>query len=452
MQNHLQISSLIKSNTDDELDTYRDPEKVSQSIQRKKKPSDELCLYESSVCISQFPAIVAHLDANGMETSFAVFTLTTKIDKENQNDDLINLQFAIEDGIVGLEWPLIRPRNIADKQRVLNYIAKRGYIVTERVQKFAETELFDMPYIRVEEGDIIDLGIRIATELYQIEPNDEISLLVDGFEKPELRMADVLNFVRRSAKQPEFIADVERISAVLRMIHGKSTYEGGDAFAEFSTFLGIVRFVDVFDDALNHMFWSTIAADMRTKRHEAEFLGERGINLLSACGYHRLYSTENNYDNWFSVNTDNDLTEAAEFCVGILHVLFDHQPGHPLEINFIMPGSDLDRINNWGELPEYLQEDCCTFKVRYHEVMARYHSLMAIDSSTLSGPQNLELVDTCTEMENLMGEFPAWLAKLENLGIPYARYFSYTRDNQTELFESLNVLNLRFRYKVHMLH
>lgn len=421
---------------------------------RRKKSEGELCLYEYTAGLSQIPSVIAHLDAVGMEMSYAVFTIETPVVTEDQSDNVINIQYAIEGGIVGLEWPLIRQRNIADKQQLVDFILQRGFKIAERVQKFTEPELVDLHYIRVEEGDIAYLGNCILTELYQLESNAVIPLLTDGFERPNLKMNDVISFVRQSVNHRGFISDVERVSAVLRMIHGKSRIDNvGDlheAFASLETFHGFIRFADVFDDKSYHSLWSEIPAESRAQIHKEYFIGGHEINLLSACGYHRVYSRENNYEKWFSVATDNEFRELAEFCVGILHVLFDHQLGHPLEINFFMPGPDVDKLLKAEDLPKPMQASYATFMSDVYGALAQYHKMMAIESPRLTKQQEDELIEVFAKMENSLDEFPSWISKLKKLSASYAKFYSCATDHQTELIESLYVL--RRQYKMQIFH
>ena len=390
---------------------------------------------------SQIPFVVEQLRAKGKKISYVIFDFEAQADFIGQSDNTVNLQYALQDGVVGLEWVLICQRNIADKKRIIKFITQLGYNVTEH-------ELNDVHYLRVVNGDIVNLGMRIVTEFYQLDSNAEVDLFVNGFNyKLGLRMADVMRSIRLSGEQPGFLADVERISAVLRLIHGKSSPH--EAFAEFKTFLGSVRFTDVIDKKSKHILLSEVQVEPATKKLEKELLGKRGINLLSACGFLHTPMAEN-FEKRFSVATEKDIKDIAEFCVGILHLLFEHQPGHPLEIDFFMPGPVLEDMPKWEDLPEPLQASYGTFKARYHDVMAQYHSLMSIESLTLTNSQKNDLMETCTEMENVMDEFPSWLVKLKKLGLSYDRFFSYAADNQTELIESLNVL--RRHYSDQLLH
>jgi hypothetical protein len=200
------------------------------------------------------------------------------------------------------------------------------------------------------------------------------------------------------------LTEIERISAILRMIHGKTVNEH-NAFAEFHTYSGFISFTDVIDNELNRVFRSEICADKKT------------------------------HEKWFSINAENDFTKLAEFCVENLHSLCGNKSGYPLQVNFFMPAGEVPR---WDDLPEQEQVLYCGFKWRFHTSIAQFHKLMAIGSATLSETENEMLLDTISKMENSLEEFPAWLKKLTG------HRLSHATDNQTELRESLIMLRQNF--------
>lgn|SRR5665647_2593427 len=87
---------------------------------------------------------------------------------------LTNLQFSIENGTVGLDWVLLEPRNIADEVRIAEFIASKGHAVTEM-------GINDVEYLRVEDGDICELGLSIVEEFYKMPRDADIGILVSGF-------------------------------------------------------------------------------------------------------------------------------------------------------------------------------------------------------------------------------------------------------------------------------
>lgn len=101
----------------------------------------------------------------------------TDVPSVDTTDDYLNLQYCVEQGVVGLEWVLLGPRNIADKKRLTNYMKHQGHKVIAK-------EMNDVAYLRVEEGDIIQLGLNIVRDFYSIPEDAVMGLLVDGFLLP----------------------------------------------------------------------------------------------------------------------------------------------------------------------------------------------------------------------------------------------------------------------------
>jgi hypothetical protein len=181
----------------------------------------------------------------------------------------------------------------------------------------------------------------------------------------------------------------------------------------------------------------------RTTKLEKQLLGKSGINLLSACGYEHAYGKEY-FQKWFSAKTDHDFREIAEFCVGILHLLFGHQPGCPLEIELSVSGPDLTKLPKWRELPEPEQAPYCSFKMRFYQAMAGFHTFMSIESPPRPQSQKSNLIELITVMKNVLEEFPAWITKLQELGPSFSYFHSFAIDNKTELIESLNSLQRHY--------
>ena len=123
--------------------------------------------------LSQIPEVVHQLQATGRDSSFAVLCFPSP-DAPTGGNPSVNLQFAIEGGLLGLEWVLIGERNIEDRQRVAKFIEGEGYTVAER-------ELNQCGYLRVEDGDLAKLGTRIITQCYGYADDSTVSLVANGF-------------------------------------------------------------------------------------------------------------------------------------------------------------------------------------------------------------------------------------------------------------------------------
>lgn len=126
------------------------------------------------VSISQMPKVVSQLKAAGRDSSFAVFLFMPKGRPANNGGEQVNLQYSIENGHLGLDWVLLASPNIADQDDIAAFMRDRGFAANMR-------EMNKVRYMRVEDGDIVDLGVRIATDFYNLNPTDEIDLIVEGF-------------------------------------------------------------------------------------------------------------------------------------------------------------------------------------------------------------------------------------------------------------------------------
>jgi hypothetical protein len=137
---------------------------------------------------------------------------------------------------------------------------------------------------------------------------------------------------------------------------------------------------------------------------------------------------------------DGNIRGLAEFCVGILHFLFDYQPEQGLGVGFFAPGPDLDNLPKWETYGEFF----CLFIACFHEAMAHFHECMAIESTKLSKNQKKRIFDTCAEMESVIAEFPAFMAELKKCKPLDTSYLQSALNNVTELEESL--IMLRHQY------
>jgi hypothetical protein len=92
-------------------------------------------------------------------------------------DDCLNLQYSIESATIGLDWVLLGPRNSADKEALTNFIRRRKHKVETR-------DMNEVAYLRVEDGDISKLGLRIVYDFYGVRSDYAMGLLTQGFLPP----------------------------------------------------------------------------------------------------------------------------------------------------------------------------------------------------------------------------------------------------------------------------
>ena len=124
------------------------------------------------VHISDVPMVFQQLRQHGSDGSFAVFMFSDHGKPGEQND--INLQFSIENGTVGLDWVLLAPVNVRDEQRVFEFLKARH----AKPRRLTENEV---TYLRVEEGDLVQLCQHIMSGLYGVKASDGVDMLPEGF-------------------------------------------------------------------------------------------------------------------------------------------------------------------------------------------------------------------------------------------------------------------------------
>jgi hypothetical protein len=116
---------------------------------------------------------VEQLRLNGHDGSWMAFLFKTTKPSEETDDNDVALQYSVEDEQVGLDWVLLGPRNVADSLTVASFMEKRGHKVVMRRAN-------EVDYLRVEDGDIADLGSAILEALYGVPPTCNLGLRIDG--------------------------------------------------------------------------------------------------------------------------------------------------------------------------------------------------------------------------------------------------------------------------------
>lgn len=127
----------------------------------------------STALVKQLPAVLERLCATGTDESFVVFLFEAPA--RTSSDPTINLQYSIDHGVLGLDWVLIAPQNIADKEAIREFLARGGRVVNERVEN-------GVKYLRVEGSGLEELGLGIMTEFYHLTPETRVDLVVEEFK------------------------------------------------------------------------------------------------------------------------------------------------------------------------------------------------------------------------------------------------------------------------------
>jgi hypothetical protein len=420
-----------------------EPSWCNNGGKQNRKPVKPAML-EYSISLTQTSDLVQQLRTKGGDTSCAILMFDPPATLPGPSE-AINLQYSIDKDTIGLDWVLLGPRNIADEKPLTEFIRHRGHAVEERVMN-------GVLFLRVEDGDIEDLGVRIATEFYQLQPQTKVGLLTAGFDfEPGPDDEGAIELVRWAVRRSSPVAEVDRVAAVLRLISGKTRNNHGDcitASAEFRTAVGYIRFIDVLEDDDSHRLLSEVASGPQIREIEKAFTEKHSIDLLLALGYGRPYE-EGDYLRWFVEEFTNDgFKGLAEIVLGILHLLLDHRSRDLLEVEFFVPGPDLDELPDWDELPDDFRKPYCDFKARYYGAVAKYHNLMAREDGEPYDPKTGMPTAVFEEMQIVLGDFPTFLDKLSELGTRYDNFLAYALDNQTELSESLNMLCRRYRAQI----
>ena len=125
------------------------------------------------VSVSQLSTVFDQLNANHKDGSWAAFTFCPP-DEPASDQTSVNLQYSVEGGKIGFDWVLLAPRNIADKDKIVAFMKDKHYTVLER-------EGNGVRYLRVEDGDLVQLGKQIAG-FYHLQADSQMGMFTDGFE------------------------------------------------------------------------------------------------------------------------------------------------------------------------------------------------------------------------------------------------------------------------------
>jgi hypothetical protein len=122
------------------------------------------------VQVHQIPEIVRQLRSKGQNASWVVFLFAKP--GTTSDDDVVNLQFSVEDGHAGLDWVLLAPRNIKDRGAIEAFAAQRGFRMQEKQSNGVQ-------YLRVEGKGTDSLGVAIAAEFYGLAETDTMDMISD---------------------------------------------------------------------------------------------------------------------------------------------------------------------------------------------------------------------------------------------------------------------------------
>lgn len=125
------------------------------------------------VTVAEIGSVFERLTAAPPGPAFAIISFTTP-ERPSANDAL-DLQLFKENGRPGFDWPLSTPRNLEDEDRFLSFARTSGF--TPRLM-----ETNGIRHHRIDEGDLLQLCVRVITELYGQPGETQVELIVEGFE------------------------------------------------------------------------------------------------------------------------------------------------------------------------------------------------------------------------------------------------------------------------------
>ena len=126
------------------------------------------------VTVRDIPQIVNRLQRHGKDGNYAVLMF---VPPDSKDDVAVNLQYSIEGGVIGLDWVLTGPRNVADQEKVREFASGLG-------QSLVEEEKNKVRYLRVTGRGIVELGERIVLDFYRVKPETKLELIAEGFTWP----------------------------------------------------------------------------------------------------------------------------------------------------------------------------------------------------------------------------------------------------------------------------
>jgi hypothetical protein len=95
----------------------------------------------------------------------------------NDSESDVAIDYSVKNGVLEFNWTLLSPRNIADKQKVIDLLRANGHTPIELVAENGT------PYIKVTDGNLENIGNLILEQIYHQAPT--LELIGDGFDWPQ---------------------------------------------------------------------------------------------------------------------------------------------------------------------------------------------------------------------------------------------------------------------------
>ncbi len=124
------------------------------------------------VTARDIPEVIRQLQGSGKDGHFAVLMF---VPPGSTDGEAVNLQYSIDGGVVGLDWVLIGPRNIADRAKVSEFALHLGY-------RLDEHEMNKVRYLRLTGSGISEVGVRVIQDFYKMGPDTKLGMITEGFK------------------------------------------------------------------------------------------------------------------------------------------------------------------------------------------------------------------------------------------------------------------------------
>ena len=125
------------------------------------------------VTVADIPHVLSKVSVASRTPAFAEFVFTTP-DRPTRAD-AVHLRLSRENGRTGVDWLLVAPRNIEDKDAFIGFAKRRGYALDERTNN-------GVRYLRIEDADPAQVCAEVITKLYFRPRSEPMQLKVEGFD------------------------------------------------------------------------------------------------------------------------------------------------------------------------------------------------------------------------------------------------------------------------------
>jgi hypothetical protein len=125
-----------------------------------------------TVTINDIDHIYKQLKAKGKNSSCAIFAFFPQVrDKSNH----IEIQYCIENNVVGLDWVFLGEVKERDKDLFIDYIENHN-------QNIKSLEMNNVKYLRVTGENIPELLVGFLTDIYALKPIHKFELVASQFD------------------------------------------------------------------------------------------------------------------------------------------------------------------------------------------------------------------------------------------------------------------------------